>query len=214
MIKTTTLQEGIARRAGVRLVVLGFALAMWGAIGGCSEPAANQKRFNSTAVTSTEFGTDFQLTDDTGKVRKLSEFRGKVVTVFFGYTHCPDACPTTLSELAAITKRLGDDGNRLQVLFVTVDPERDTPDVLRGYVPAFNPSFVGLYSDAETTRKVASDFKVFYEKIAGSGATNYTIDHSVYTYAFDARGRLRLLMPPTEPIEQKLADIRALLAGA
>jgi len=109
---------------------------------------------------------------------------------------------------------MGADGKRLQVLFVTLDPQRDTPEVLRSYVPAFNPNFPGLYADADVTKQLTSDFKVFYEETPGKTPISYTIDHSVYIYAFDTRGKLRLLMAPTEPLEQKLEDLRALVAGA
>src|SRR5258708_24400889 len=119
-----------------------------------------------------------------------------------------------LGDLAIITKRLGDEGKRLQVLFVTLDPERDTQAVLRRYVPAFNPSFLGLYADADVTRKVASDFKVLYEKVPGTLPGRYEIDHPAYIYVFDPKGRLRILMSPTETVEQKLDDIPALFAGA
>jgi protein SCO1/2 len=198
----------------MRSIALAFGVIVYGLLAGCSEPATGQPRFNGTEVTSTEFGKDFHLTDQNGRLRRLSDFRGRVVAVFFGYTHCPDACPTALSELAAIAKRLGEDGKHLQVLFVTLDPQRDTPEVLRRYVPAFDPNFLGLYADADVTKQLTSDFKVLYEKIPGKTPTSYTIDHSVYTYAFDTRGRLRLLMAPTEPLEQKLEDLRALVAGA
>ena len=202
------------RRLGFTLSTLGCALVLLSVVAGCGEPAASRQRFNSTEVTSTEFSKDFHMTDQNGRLRQLSDFRGRVVAVFFGYTHCPDACPTALSELAAIAKRLGEDGKHLQVLFVTLDPQRDTPEVLRNYVPAFDPTFLGLYADADMTKLLARDFKVFYQQIPGKTPTSYTIDHSVYTYAFDTRGRLRLLMAPTEPLDQKLEDVRALAAGA
>jgi len=202
------------RRPGITLSSLGFALVVLGVIAGCGEPAASEQRFNSTEVTSAEFGKDFHLTDQNRRLRQLSDFRGQVVALFFGYTHCPDACPTALSELAAIAKRLGKDGKHLQVLFVTLDPQRDTPEVLRSYVPAFDPTFLGLYADADMTKQLARDFKVFYQQIPGKTPTSYTIDHSVYTYAFDTRGRLRLLMAPTEPLDQKLEDVRGVVAGA
>ena len=214
MTMTFTGRGGAVRRPGITLSILGVALVVLGVIAGCGEPAASQQRFNSTEVTSTELGKDFHLTDHSRRPRQLSDYRGQVVAVFFGYTHCPDACPTALSELAAIAKRLGEDGKHLQVLFVTLDPQQDTPEVLRSYVPAFNPNFLGLYADADVTKQLTSDFKVFYEKIPGKTPTSYTIDHSVYIYVFDTRGRLRLLMAPTEPLEQKTEDLRALLAGA
>ena len=128
-------------------------------------------QFQLTDVTGAEFGRDFQLTDHNGKPRTLGDFAGKVVVVFFGFTHCPDACPTIMGELALVMKELGKDADRLQVLFVTVDPERDTPALLSQYVPAFHPSFLGLYGDAESTARTAKEFKVFYQKqeLAGGG---------------------------------------------
>jgi protein SCO1/2 len=198
----------------MRLIALAVGVFLCSLLAGCGEPVASHPRFISTEVASAAFGRDFQLTDQNGRSRQLSEFLGQVVAVFFGYTHCPDACPMALGDLAIITKRLGDEGNRLQVLFVTLDPERDTQAVLRRYVPAFNPSFLGLYADADVTRKVASDFKVLYQKVPGTRPGRYEIDHPAYIYTFDPKGRLRILMSPAETIEQKLEDIRALLAGA
>ncbi|MDR9824823.1 SCO family protein, partial [Vibrio sp. FNV 38] len=134
---------------------------------------------------SKSFGTDFSLTDHTGKRRTLEDFRGKVVVMFFGYTHCPDVCPTTLAELRAVMDTLGKDADRVQVLFVTVDPERDTQDLLAKYVPAFDPRFIGLRPANETElKKVASDFKVFYSKVPGSSPDNYTMDHTAGSYMF------------------------------
>ena len=135
-----------------------------------------------------------QLTDHNGKPRTLADFQGKVVVLFFGFTHCPDVCPTTLGELAMVMKELGKDADRVQVLFVTVDPERDTPEVLPQYVPAFDPSFLGLYGDAEATARTAKEFKIFYQKqpLPGGG---YSIDHSAGTYIYDQQGRLRLFAP-------------------
>ena len=160
-------------------------------LGGCegSGPA-----FKNTDITGADYGKDFTLTDHTGKTRTLADFRGKVVVMFFGYTRCPDVCPTTLAELKAVKDQLGEDGKRLQVLFVTVDPERDTAKLLADYVPAFDPSFLGLYGDMAATAKVAKDFRVFYQKSPGKTPESYTVDHTAGSYVFDPQGRLRLFV--------------------
>jgi len=138
----------------------GFVLAAF-ALAGCGGSGPS---FKNTDITGADYGRDFALTDHTGKTRTLADFRGKAVVMFFGYTRCPDVCPTTLAELKAVKEQLGEDGKRLQVLFVTVDPERDTQKLLASYVPAFDPSFLGLYGDSAATAKVAKDFRVFYQK--------------------------------------------------
>jgi protein SCO1/2 len=124
----------------------------------------------------------------------LSDFKGKVTMLFFGYTHCPDACPTTMSELAQVVKLLGDKGKDVQVLFVTVDPERDSLDILKSYVPSFNPDFLGLRGDDTTTHKVAQDFKIYYAKQASNSKAGYTVDHSTGVYVFDKQGQIRLFV--------------------
>ena len=149
-------------------------------------------KFKSTDITGADYGKVLELTDHTGKPRKLEDFRGKAVILFFGFTHCPDFCPTTLAELSAALKKLGPDAQRVQVLFVSVDPERDTRDALAKYVPAFDPSFIGLYGDMEATRRVAQEFKVYFEK-RKTGDT-YTVDHSAQSYVIDPQGRLRLFV--------------------
>jgi protein SCO1 len=168
--------------------------------------------FKNTDITGADYGKDFALTDPAGKLRTLIDFRGKVVVVFFGYTRCPDVCPTTLAELKAVKDQLGDDGKRVQVLFVTVDPARDTPQVLASYVPAFDPDFLGLYGDAAATAKVAKDFKVFYQKVPGKTPDAYTMDHTAASYVFDPQGRLRLFVREGNPANL-VADIRTLLRG-
>jgi len=135
------------------------------ALAGCG---ASGPSFKNTDITGADYGKDFTLTDHAGKVRTLADFRGKVVVMFFGYTRCPDVCPTTMAELKTVKEQLGEDGKRMQVLFVTVDPERDTPKLLANYVPAFDPSFLGLYGDPAATAKVAKDFRVFYQKVPGT----------------------------------------------
>jgi len=168
-------------------------------------------KFKSTDITGASFGGELALTGHDGKPRTLADFRGKAVVLFFGYTHCPDICPTTLVDMAEVMKKLGSDAARVQVLFVTLDPERDTPGVLAQYVPAFDPGFLGLSGDAAATQRVAQEFKIFYEKRAGSAPSSYTVDHSAQSYVIDPQGRLRLFVRQ-ERIAQDLAeDLRALL---
>ncbi len=178
-------------------------------LAGCSEPS----RFVSADLSTVDWGKDFSLTDHHGQARRLADFRGKVVVLFFGYTQCPDVCPTTLSAMSAAMNLLGDDAKRVQVLFVTVDPERDTPALLAQYAPAFYPSFLGLYADEKGTAALARDFKVFYAKQAGSTPGSYSIDHSTGSYAFDPQGRLRLLVRHGETPGNIAADLKLLLAG-
>ena len=156
-------------------------------------------RFNNVDITGADYGRDFALTDHSGRVRTLADFRGKVVVVFFGYIHCPDVCPTTLAELKVVKERLGQDGGRMQVLFVSLDPERDTQELLAKYVPAFDSTFIGLRGDAAATAKVAKEFKVFYQKVPGSDPSTYSVDHTAGSYVFDPQGRLRLFVRQGNP---------------
>ena len=167
-------------------------------------------KFRLTDVSGAGFGRELNLTDHEGRSRTLADFRGKVVTVFFGFTHCPDACPTTLSEMAQVVKELGPDADKVQVLFVTVDPERDTQPVLKQYVPSFNPAFLGLYGDAEATARAAKEFKVFYQKQPAKGG-GYSVDHSAGTFILDRDGRLRLFAQYGQGAAPILHDIRLLL---
>jgi protein SCO1 len=171
-------------------------------------------RFEASDVTGADFGHDFKLSDPSGKMRTLADFRGKVVVIFFGYTQCPDACPTTLADLAAAMQKLGGDASRVQVLFVTVDPERDTPQLLSQYVPAFNPAFLGLSGDAAATAATAREFKVLYQKQPGSTPGSYSMDHSAGTFIFDPQGRLRLYVALGRGPDVYAHDIRELLRAA
>ena len=171
-------------------------------------------RFQASDVTGAAFGHDFRLTDHNGKPRTLADFRGKVVVIFFGYTQCPDVCPTTLSDLAATLQKLGADASRVQVLFVTIDPERDTPELLSQYVPAFNPTFLGLYGDAAATAATAREFKVLYQKQPGSTPGSYSMDHSAGTFIFDPQGRLRLYVTHGQGPELYAHDIHELLRAS
>ena len=153
------------------------------------------------------------LVDDLGRRVTTRQLTGRWLLVTFGYAHCPDVCPTTLAELRGVMDTLGKDADRVQVLFVTVDPERDTQDLLAKYVPAFDPRFLGLYGDEEATRRTAKEFKIFYEKRPGSAPGAYTVDHSAQSYVFDPQGRLRLFSRHGMPVEGLKADVEQLLAG-
>lgn len=180
---------------------------------GCTQQSAPQ--FSGTDITGAPFGHDFALADHNGQARSLADFKGKVVTIFFGYTHCPDVCPTTLTDLKAAMQLLGPDlAAQVQVLFVTVDPERDTPEVLRQYVPYFHPSFLGLYGTPAEVAKTARDFKVHYARHVESGASDYLVDHTAATYVFDPQGRIRLFWPYGHPAGDMAHDIRQLLGRA
>jgi protein SCO1/2 len=184
------------------------AILLTVALAACS--AAPQ--FELSDVTGAAFGRDLQLVDQDGQRRALTDFKGKVVVVFFGYTYCPDVCPTTLGEFAMVAKELGADASRMQVLFVTVDPERDTPAVLAKYVPAFNPSFLGLTGDLATIDRTAKEFKIFYQKqpLPGGG---YSVDHTAGSFIYDPAGRLRLFASYGQGAPKLLHDIRLLLKG-
>jgi protein SCO1/2 len=174
-------------------------------LSGCTRAAS----FQSVDVTGAGFGRDFRLLDPDGRVRTLAEFRGRVVLIFFGFTQCPDVCPTALSRAADVMNRLGPDSQKVQVIFVTVDPERDTPALLREYTHAFHPSFLGLHADLDTTAAAAREFKIFYKKVPT--ASSYTMDHTAITYAFDPQGHLRLAIKHVQTAESVAADIRLLL---
>lgn len=166
-------------------------------------------QFKSTDITGVPYGHSLELTDHTGKPRRLEDFRGKAVVLFFGFTHCPDICPTTLADIAGAVKSLGPDAERVQVLMVSVDPERDTQDSLAKYVTAFDPRFLGLRGDLAATQKVAKEFKIYFEK-RKQGAS-YTVDHSAQSYVIDPQGRLRLLVRHDRIAQDLAADLRALL---
>jgi protein SCO1/2 len=167
--------------------------------------------FRSTDITGAEFARSLELTGHDGKPRNLADFRGKAVVVFFGFTHCPDLCPGTLAKLAEVSKRLGGDADRMQVLFVTVDPERDTPEVLASYVPAFDPRFIGLTGDSAAIARTAKEFKVVYQKQPGKTPDAYSVDHSSGTFVFDPEGRVRLFVRHDQPVEDLVHDIRILI---
>lgn len=185
------------------LAVLAMALAA------CGEPA----HFNATDITGADWGKDFALIDHNGKPRRLADFKGKAVVLFFGYTQCPDVCPTNMVAMKETMKLLGPDAARVQVLFVTLDPARDTPKLLAQYVPWFDPSFIGLWGDEKTIADTAREFKVFYAKHPGSEPGSYSIDHTASSYVFDPEGRLRLVERHGETPAHVADDLRQLLAG-
>jgi protein SCO1/2 len=175
----------------------------------CSEPT----HFYSTDVTGSTIGTDFSLFDPTGKPRRLSDFKGKVTVVFFGYTQCPDVCPTTLGAMREVMAALGKQADQVQVLFITLDPERDTAALLAQYVPAFYPTFLGLRGDPATIDATAKAFKVYYKKQPGPTADSYSIDHATGSYVYDPQGRLRLYVKYGDAPAHIASDIQQLLAG-
>ena len=185
-----------------------LVLATVVSLAGCG-PGTPQ--FRSSDVTGSAFGRDFALTDHAGKARTLADFRGKAVVLFFGYTQCPDVCPTTLATLVEAMRQLGPDAARVQVLFVTVDPERDTQELLASYVTAFDPSFLALRGDAEATARIAKEFKILYQKQPGRTPETYTVDHSAGTFIFDPQGRLRLYVGHGQGADVFAHDLRELL---
>ncbi|CAE6733653.1 hypothetical protein R75465_01923 [Paraburkholderia aspalathi] len=194
-------------RAAVIACALGGALL----VAGCGkQPPAFQ---NLDITGNTQFGSDFSLPDTTGQVRTMADYKGKVVVLFFGYTHCPDVCPTTMAELSQALQQLGpEDAKRVQVLFVTVDPDRDTPALLGQYVPAFNPTFVGLRpADQAQLTKITKDFRVYYAKVPGKTADSYTMDHTAASYVFDPDGKLRLFARDGQGATPWVHDIKLLL---
>ncbi|MBR7801393.1 SCO family protein [Undibacterium sp. FT137W] len=168
--------------------------------------------FNSIDITGADYCRDFKLNDSDGKQRQLSDFRGRYVLVFFGFTQCPDICPTALARAAAVKQKLGKDGDQLQVIFISIDPERDTADLMRAYTHNFDPSFIGLRGSAEQTKRVADEFKVFYAKVATG--SSYTMDHSTLSYLFDSTGKIRLAMRHEHSADQFASDIRQLMQHA
>jgi len=184
------------------------------ALTACEKPQSPKVPFANTDITGLDYAKGFTLTDHNGKPRTLADFKGKVVVVFFGYTQCPDVCPTTLSELAGIKKALGSEAERLQVIFITLDPQRDTPELMAGFVPAFDSSFLGLWGEQAVIDKVAKDFKVFAQKVPSKDSKSYTIDHTAGSYVFDDKGRIRLFVRHGQGGDGLQKDLQRLLAGS
>lgn len=188
--------------------ILASALVAGGLLSGCSE---NKPSFAAIDLTGADYARDFALTDHNGQPRSLKDFAGKVVVLFFGYVQCPDVCPTTMAELAEVKKLLGPDGERVQGLFVTLDPERDTPAVLKAYMGHFDPSFLALSSSPDQLPALAQAYKIYYKKVAGKTPTSYTVDHSAGSYVYDPQGKLRLYTRYGTGAAPLAADIRLLL---
>jgi len=186
---------GVAAVAGVQLAA-------------CSEAKPS---FHAVDITGADYARDFSLTDADGKTRTLADFKGKAVVLFFGYAQCPDVCPTTMSEMAQVKQQLGANGDKLQVLFVTVDPARDTPEVMKAYMGAFDPSFVALIPTPEQLAALAKDFKVYFKKVDGKTPTSYSMDHSAASFVYDPQGRLRLYARYGAGVAPMVADLQALL---
>ena len=193
------------------LVSLGLLAGVSGLISACSD---KKQSFAAIDVTGADYARDFSLTDHNGQTRTIRDFSGKVVVLFFGYTQCPDVCPTSMAELAEVKKMLGKDGDRLQGLFVTVDPQRDTPEVLKAYMTNFDPSFLALYTTPDKLVALAKDYKVYFKKVDGQTPTSYTMDHSAGSYIYDTQGKLRLYTRYGTGTAPLLADIKLLLQAS
>ena len=193
-----------------------LAAALCVALAGCdklgvaaNKPAAS---FRGADITGAEYAKTLSLPDASGQPRTLGDFKGKVTVVFFGYTQCPDVCPTTMAELAQVKKALGADGDKLQAVFVSIDPERDTPEILKSYMASFDPNFVALRGTLAQTEATAKEFKVYFKKVPGKAEGSYTMDHSAGAFVFDARGNVRLFERYGAGAEALTADVKALIA--
>lgn len=196
-----------AAKAGA-LSLVGVASAL--GLAGCEGPP----QFQSIDLTGANYARDFRLPDANGQERSLQDFRGKLVVVFFGFTQCPDVCPTALNDLVEVKRQLGADGDKLQGVFITVDPERDTPEVLKAYTTNFDPSFVALRGSPEQLAQVAQEFKAYYKKVPGKQPGAYTMDHSAASFIYDTQGKLRLYLRPGAGPKVLLDDLRLLLKQA
>ena len=195
-----------------RLLPVLLACTLTLALSACDKSGGKTEAFQNTDVTGLDYAKGFALTDQNGKPRTLADFKGKVVVVFFGYTQCPDVCPTTMAELSTVMQQLRPQADQVQVLFITLDPERDTQALLAQYVPAFDKRFLGLRGSPEQTAQTAKEFKVFYAKVPGADPKTYTIDHTAGSYVFDRDGRLRLFIRSGQGPESVAHDIRQLLS--
>lgn len=195
----------------IRRVALTLCAALL-LLAGCDKAAAPAAPFKSVDITGADYGRDFPMPDLDGRPRSVADFKGKVTVVFFGYTQCPDVCPTTMSELAAVKKQLGADGDKLQAVFITIDPERDTAEILKAYMGSFDPSFVALRGTPEQTLELTKSFKAFFRKVSGKEPGSYTMDHTAGAYVYDPQGRLRLFVRYGQPVEAWVSDLKQLLA--
>ena len=190
------------------IAVCAMLVSAGGLLTACSK---GKPEFRGVDISEVDYARDIQLPDHNGQQRSLKDFKGKVAVVFFGYTQCPDVCPTTMQEMAEVKRMLGKDGDRLQAIFVTVDPERDTADMLKAYMGNFDPSFLALRGTPEQTAAVAKDFKIYFKKVDGKTPTSYTMDHSAGSYIYDTQGRLRVYYRYGSGVEALAADVRSLL---
>lgn len=174
----------------------------------------SKSQFNSIDITGVDYARDFSLPDHNGQLRSLKDFRGKLVSMFFGFTQCPDVCPTGMAEMAEIKRLLGPDGSKLQVLFISVDPERDGPEIMKAYMGNFDPSFLALCPNPEQLAALAKEFKIYYKKVEGRTPNSYTMDHSAGTYVFDPEGRIRLFSRYGSGVQALAADMAMLLKEA
>jgi protein SCO1/2 len=202
----------ISRRSAVNLLTTAATLVGLLGLTGCGQAGYEAPAFKAVDITGADYAQGLSLPDADGRLRQLSEFKGKVVVVFFGFTQCPDVCPTTLAELAAVKQSLGAQGADVQGVFVSVDPARDTPEVLKAYVAAFGADFVALRGDEDQTRAAAKSFKVYYAKVPGKTDTTYTMDHTAGSYVFDRSGRVRLFTRYGTGAEALTHDLKILLA--
>ena len=201
------------KRNAIKLIAGGvISAAALGLMSACSQEEKPQ--FKSIDLTGADYAKAFSLTDQNGQMRSLNDFAGKVVVVFFGFTQCPDACPTTMAELAQVKKQLGPDGDKLQTIFITVDPERDTPELLKAYMANFDPTFLALRPSMDKLPELARDFKIYYKKVEGKTPGSYTMDHSAGSYVYDAKGRVRLYYRYGSGVDALTSDIRLLLKAA
>jgi len=202
------------RRTLIKTGCLAAVAVLAAGLTGCDKlgiAAPSSQSFKGVDITGANYR--FALPDQNGQTRTPDDFKGKVTAVFFGYTQCPDVCPTAMAELAQVKKALGKDGDRLQGVFITVDPERDTPEVLKAYMGSFDSGFVALRGSTEQTAATAKDFKVFYAKSPGKAPGSYTVDHTAGTYLFDTKGQVRLFERYGSGVEALNADVKALLAA-
>jgi len=201
--------------AARRSVLLGAVACI--ALAGCDKLASTagepKTTFRGADITGADYARRLALPDVNGQTRTLEDFKGKVTVVFFGYTQCPDVCPTTLAELAQVKKSLGADGDKLQGVFVSIDPERDTPEILKSYMASFDPSFIALRGTPEQTQAAAKEFKVFYAKVPGSTEGSYTMDHTAGAFVLDGQGKPRLFERYGGGADALAADIKALMSA-
>ncbi|WP_354357999.1 SCO family protein [Variovorax boronicumulans] len=199
------------KRNALQLIAVTVGAAALGV--GLSACGEKKQSFTAVDITGADYAKDFSLKDADGKVRTMADFKGKVVVLFFGYAQCPDVCPTTMTEMAQVKQQLGKDADKLQVLFVTVDPARDTPEVMKAYMGAFDPNFVALIPTPDELVATAKDFKVYYKKVEGKTPTSYSMDHSAASFVYDTQGRLRLYARYGAGVPSMVSDVKALLAS-